>query len=214
MNTIRLAAVGLVALASFTFTGCGEQRDPYDQTLITEYERRIKELETQLADSESRKTREVIRSEQPGENKNRESAGPNVGYGTDNLVQVFTVESNVLFRPGSADLSSTAKASLAKVATIIKEKYPNHYVRIDGHTDNQVITRSKDKWEDNWDLAGGRAQKVLHYLIERGVPSADLGFAGFADNRPVAPNTGDANKQKNRRVEIRVIPKTSGMDSK
>lgn len=214
MNTIRLAAVGLVALASFTFTGCGDTRAEYDQTLITEYERRITELENQLAKSESDKARVIIREEKPGQNNNAPAAGPNVGYGTDNLVQVFTVDSNVLFRPGSAELSATAKASLARVVAIIKEKYPNHYVRVDGHTDNQSITRSKDKWDDNWDLAGGRAQKVLHYLIERGLPNADLGFAGFADHRPVASNASEATRQKNRRVEIRVIPKDGGKDSK
>jgi chemotaxis protein MotB len=130
------------------------------------------------------------------------------------MVEVFTVESNVLFKPGSAQLSPQAKASLARVAEIIKQKYPDHYVRVDGHTDNQQITRSKDAWDDNWDLSGGRAQRVLHQLIERGVKAENLGFAGFGQERPVASNSNESGKQKNRRVEIRVIPKIAGKDSK
>lgn len=214
MNTIRLAALGLAALASFTFTGCGENRDPYDQTLLNENNRYIKQLEDQIVQLESEKSHTVIQNAAPGTNVNPEAAGKNFTTSTEGLVQVFTIESSVLFRPGSADLSAEAKGSLARVATIIKEKYPNHYVRVDGHTDNQVITRSKDKWDDNWDLAGGRAQKVLHNLIERGVSAENCGFAGFADHRPVEPNTTEAGKKKNRRVEIRVIPKEDGKDSK
>lgn len=214
MNTIRLAAVALVAVASFTFTGCGDSRTESDTVLVSEYERRIAELEKLLADSESGKTKTILQTEQVGENKNRLAVGSNTGYSQENMVEIFTIESKVLFKPGSAVISSEAKGELARVATIIKEKYPNHYVRVDGHTDNQAISRSKDQWDDNWDLAGGRAQKVLHYLLERGVSADNLGFAGFADHRPVTSNAADAGRQKNRRVEIRVSPKVEGKDSK
>ena len=111
-------------------------------------------------------------------------------------------------------LSAQAKASLARVAGIIKEKYGDFYVRVDGHTDNQQITRSKDSWDDNWDLSGARGRQVLHYLIERGVKADNLGFAGFADHRPVTSNASESTRQKNRRVEIRVYPKLEGKDSK
>ena len=93
------------------------------------------------------------------------------------------------------------------MVALIKQKYPGHYVRVEGHTDDQKISRSKDKWEDNWDLAGGRARVVLHYLLERGVAASDLGFAGYADQRPISPGSAEASRRQNRRVEIVVIPK-------
>lgn len=212
MNTLRLAAVGLVALASLTFTGCGDNRDPYDQTLITEYERRIKELEDQLAKKDEAAVRQVISQATPTTDIPK-TAVPGAQHSQRGMVEVFTIENSILFRPGSAELSASAKSTLNRVAALVKEKYVGYDVRVVGHTDNQAISRSKDKWEDNWDLAGGRAQKVLHYLIDRSIPAANLGFAGYADQRPVASNAGESTRQKNRRVEILVIPKDAGRDA-
>jgi len=47
---------------------------------------------------------------------------------------------------------------------------------------------------------------VLLYLEGRGIAAKQLGIAGYADQRPVVPNSSNENKQKNRRVEIVVIP--------
>ena len=80
-------------------------------------------------------------------------------------------------------------------------------MRVEGHTDDQKISRSKDKWDDNWDLSGGRSQKVLHYLLDHGIAASNLGFAGYADQRPLGPNSSEAARAKNRRVDIVVIPK-------
>ncbi len=214
MNTLRCAVLGLVALASLTFTGCGEQRDPYDQVLITEYERRIKELEDQLAKKDEERVHKVVTTAQPGEKIDQKAVGDGAVHTQRGMVEVFTIENSILFRSGSAELSAQAKSTLNRVAALIKEKYSGYDVRVVGHTDNQVISRSKDKWEDNWDLAGGRAQKVLHYLLDRGIPASTLGFAGYADQRPVASNASEATRQKNRRVEILVIPKEGGKDAR
>ena len=211
MNTSRAVVACLVAVASLTLGGCGSDRElAYKDVQIQELERINKELEDQLAAKASADVTRVVNTAPAGQDSSvtdQKAVGSNVVVGGRPQEIIFSIESSVLFKPGSADLTTTAKESIARVIALIKQKYPNHYVRVEGHTDDQKISRSKDKWEDNWDLAGGRAQKVLHYLLERGLPAHDLGFAGYADQRPKTPGTSESARKENRRVEIVVIPK-------
>jgi chemotaxis protein MotB len=211
MNTSRAVVACLVAVASLTLGGCGSDRElAYKDVQIQELERINKELEDQLAQRGADivdKTYINAPKGQPKEQTEQDAVGKDVHRGERDREIIFSIESAVLFKPGSADLTPAAKESIARVIALIKQKYPNHYVRVEGHTDDQKISRSKDKWEDNWDLAGGRAQKVLHYLLERGLPAHDLGFAGYADQRPKTPGTSESARKENRRVEIVVIPK-------
>ena len=55
---------------------------------------------------------------------------------------VFTVESDVLFKPGSDVLSDKAKTTLSKIIGILNDKYKGYDVRVEGHTDDQPIKRS------------------------------------------------------------------------
>ncbi|WP_448520147.1 OmpA family protein [Rhodoflexus sp.] len=68
---------------------------------------------------------------------------------------------------------------------------------IEGHTD--------DKGDDtfNLNLSRRRAEAVRKYLLAKGC-KAQLIAAGFGETRPIAPNTSDEGRQKNRRVEFRV----------
>ena len=211
MNTSRAVVACLVAVASLTLGGCGSDRElAYKDVQIQELERINKELEDQLAAKASADVTRIVNTAPPGQDSrttDQDAVGNGVKVGGRPQEVIFSIESAVLFKPGSADLTATAKESIARVIALIKQKYPNHYVRVEGHTDDQKISRSKDKWEDNWDLAGGRAQKVLHYLLERGLPAHDLGFAGYADQRPKTPGTSESARKENRRVEIVVIPK-------
>jgi chemotaxis protein MotB len=185
MNTNRTVLSCFAVIASLTLGGCGCERDlKYKDVQIAELERLNKELGDQLR-----------------------TAIPGATTSEREMELVISIENNVLFRPGSADLSTSAKNTLSHAIALINEKYKNHYVRVEGHTDDQKITRSKDKWDDNWDLSGGRSQKVLHYLLEHGIAASNLGFAGYADQRPLAPNSSEAARAKNRRVDIVVIPK-------
>jgi len=211
MNTSRAVVACLVAVASLTLGGCGCDRDlAYKDVQIQELERINKELEEQLAAKASADVTRVITTAPRGESSldtDKRAAGKGVNVSDRDREIIFSIESSILFKPGSAVLNAEAKESIARVVALIKQKYPNHYVRVEGHTDDQKISRSKDKWADNWDLAGGRAQVVLHYLLERGVAAKDLGFAGYAEQRPVTPGSNEAARKENRRVEIVVIPK-------
>ncbi|MBA3936356.1 MAG: OmpA family protein [Planctomycetes bacterium] len=211
MNTYRLLVACVVAVASLNLIGCGDARTVnYRDVEIEEYQRQIKDLEEKLAAKDAATIHDTLTRTEGNSGKQVAAIQehlPGVGWGERNKEIVFTIENSILFKAGSSDLSLTAKSTLNKVVALINEKYKNNYIRVEGFTDDQPIRRTKDKWDDNWDLSGGRAQSVLHYLLERHIPAADLGFAGYGQERAVASGSGEAARAKNRRVEIIVIPK-------
>ena len=213
MTTSRLLAACVAAAATLSIVGCGPSRNQqYAEVEAKEAAAHISELEKMLADCESGKAHgEIGKATAAGKNTvdvdNAALGGNAVSTRREHLDEtVITVDNAILFKPGKTELSSQAKATLARVATLLNEKYTGDDVRVDGFTDNQSITRSKNDWDDNWDLAGGRSRAVLHYLIERGVSAKRLAFAGYADNHTVASNGTEAGRAKNRRVEIVVMP--------
>jgi flagellar motor protein MotB len=213
MKNNRIASLGAVVIASLTLASCSSDRElAYRDTQIAELERVNKELEMQLVACAEKKTVQFIR-------ENPNATGPQVGKHTIEggtlserpMELVISIENSVLFKPGSADLSTAAKNTLSQVIALIHTKYNDGYwIRVDGYTDDEKIVKSKDLWDDNWDLSGGRSQKVLHYLLDHGISAAKLGFAGFGEQRPLEPNSSASNRAKNRRVEIVVIPKNPG----
>ncbi len=199
--------MGLAVIATINLTGCGARDLNYKKVEVDELKKEIRDLEAQLDACEKRKVDSIYQAAGNDHVGAQHAALPGVDISDRPMEHVLSIESNVLFAPGSAKLTSEAKATLSRVIAVIQKEYPNHLVRVDGFTDNSKISRTKDKWDDNWDLSGGRAQAVLHYLLDHGVNAADLGFAGFGEQRTKVPNTSEANKSKNRRVEIVVIPK-------
>ena len=118
---------------------------------------------------------------------------------------VLTFVSEVLFDSGKAILRSEAKESLAKVASVIREKVADRDIGIEGHTDNEPIKMSG--WKSNWELSTARATSVLHLLDEKGVSPRRLVAKGYGEYRPVMSNNTQDGRQANRRVEIVIEPK-------
>ena len=213
MTTSRLLAACVAAAATLSIVGCGPSRDQqYAEVEAKEAATHIAELEKMLADCESGRAHGELKKGTaaglPDEEVDQKTVGGGATIGGRPHLdeKVITVDNAILFKPGKTELSSQAKATLARVATLLNEKYAGDDIRVDGFTDNQAITRSKNDWDDNWDLSGGRSRAVLHYLIERGVSAKRLAFAGYADNHTVSSNGTDAGRAKNRRVEIVVMP--------
>jgi len=196
MNTKPLALIGTLTLV---LAGCGNSRElVYKNVQIKELERQNAELEAQLA------ARGATPFVMPGAEPTTGRIG-DIDFSTRDRDIVMTISNEVLFKPGSAVLSDKAKKVLDEAISQIKSKFPNAAVRVEGHTDDQVIKRSKDENKDNWDLSGNRGQAVLHYLLDHGIAAKQLGFAGYGMERPVASNATNEGKAKNRRVEIVVI---------
>ena len=106
----------------------------------------------------------------------------------------FTFSAGVLFDFDKADLRPAAGVELDSLVIFLK-KYPKTELGIAGHTDNV----GSDEY--NLDLSERRAKAVFDYLISKGIPANRLGSKGFGESRPVADNTTEEGRQKNRRVE-------------
>ncbi len=120
----------------------------------------------------------------------------------------FVFQSEVLFAPGSADLSDGAKKELAPLIAALKDisaKIPpdiNWILRVDGHTDRRPI--SNPQFPSNWELSTARALSVVRFAIEEGVPAARLAAAGFADKQPIDPRSAEDAYRRNRRIELKL----------
>ena len=118
---------------------------------------------------------------------------------------VITFVAEVLFDSGKAKLRQSSLAKLAKVAGVLNTTVADLNVGIEGHTDNEPIKKSG--WKSNWELSTARALSVLHYLSEQNVNEPRLSAIGYGEYKPVAPNDSKDGRQKNRRVEIVILPK-------
>lgn len=108
------------------------------------------------------------------------------------------------FSSGSAELSPAAKLQLDEIGGIIGKKFILHLMRVEGHTDN--IPFSNAIYPSNWELSSARSCAVVRYLIARFKFKPELFTPiGFADTRPLVPNTNDKNRAKNRRVDIVIL---------
>ena len=118
---------------------------------------------------------------------------------------IITFVSEIFFDSGKDNVKQTGKTTLGKVAEVLNRDVPNSNVAVEGHTDNDPIKYSG--WKSNWELSSARALAVLHYLIGEGkVKPQRLSANGYGEFHPVAPNNTAQNKQKNRRVEIVILP--------
>jgi chemotaxis protein MotB len=111
------------------------------------------------------------------------------------------VPGDVLFDAGKAMLRPTALGTLNKIADAIKKDYSGKHIQVDGYTDSDPITKTKDQWDDNWDLSYARAKAVMQYLTTHGVDAKRVSIVANGSNKP------KGSKPASRRVEIVVFAK-------
>jgi chemotaxis protein MotB len=120
----------------------------------------------------------------------------------------FVFQSEVLFAPGSADLTAAAKNDLDPVFTTLQQiaaEIPPglHWVlQVSGYTDKRPI--DTPQFPSNWELSTARALSVVRYAISKGIPADRLAGAGFADSNPIDPGDTPQAYAKNRRIELKL----------
>ena len=120
-------------------------------------------------------------------------------------VVYISLADNMLYKSGSYEINSRAAQTLSKIAKIIKD-YKDYDVLIEGNTDNVPITKTNIR--NNWDLSALRASSVVQALQnDYGVDPKRLTAGGRGEYNPIAPNTTEAGKQRNRRTQIIITPK-------
>lgn len=108
---------------------------------------------------------------------------------------------NVTFATGSAIISASFYPVLDDVAMVLN-KYPKTTVVVEGHTDDVGSA------QDNQALSDARANAVRGYLVSRQVDARRITTIGMGEYQPLVANDSDANRQVNRRVELKIIPNT------
>ena len=112
---------------------------------------------------------------------------------------VIRVKGQLLFGSGETELKRASFPVLEEIANYVKG-YPDYRLHVSGHTDNVPIKNGK--FASNWELSAIRATAVLRHLINLGVSTSRLTATGYADTDPLAPNTTEQNRARNRRVEF------------
>ncbi|MBI5149288.1 MAG: OmpA family protein [Candidatus Omnitrophica bacterium] len=190
----NLSTIGVVFILAVSLGGCtiifqkGRRSDIEE---IARLKGRLNRLEQAKAELESRLKKEIDSQEVSVLMKDR------------GLVITFVAE--VLFDSGKAELKPSSLEKLDKIAGVLNTTVKDLSVGIEGHTDDIPIKYSG--WKSNWELSATRALSVVHYFTgTSGVDPNRLSATGYGEYRPVAENTTAEGRQKNRRVEIVILP--------
>ena len=130
---------------------------------------------------------------------------PDININVEKGVVMISIADNLLFKSGSFEVNAKAKNVLAKVAKVINSK-PDFECMVEGHTDN--VPYKSAVLLDNWDLSVKRSTAIVRVLHnDLGVNPKQLIPAGRSSYVPLVANNSAANKAKNRRTRIIIMPK-------
>jgi outer membrane protein OmpA-like peptidoglycan-associated protein len=105
---------------------------------------------------------------------------------------------SVYFSLNKSDLTAAAKTELDKAAKILKDN-PDEVLELQGNT----CALGSEAY--NKKLGDRRAKSVLDYLTSKGISADRLKTVSFGLAKPVAPNTTEENRAKNRRVDLVIL---------
>ncbi|WP_295910248.1 OmpA family protein [uncultured Xanthomonas sp.] len=119
------------------------------------------------------------------------------------------IRGNVLFALNSDQLQPEGRDLLKSLAAPLAGylKARNEILMVSGFTDDRQVRESNRQFADNWELSAERALTVTRALIEAGVPADAVFAAAFGAQQPVAPNSDEAGRASNRRVEMAPLPR-------
>ncbi|MGL0785493.1 OmpA family protein [Xanthomonas translucens] len=121
------------------------------------------------------------------------------------------IRGSVLFALNSDQLQPAGRELLNSLAAPLAGylKARGEILMVSGFTDDRQMRDSNRQFADNWELSAQRALTVTRTLIEEGVPADAVFAAAFGAQQPVSPNTDEAGRTSNRRVEMAPLPKLS-----
>ena len=113
-------------------------------------------------------------------------------------INTILTEHKITFEPGSATIVPEAKDTLDKIADVMKgcADYP---MEVGGHTDSQ------GREEMNMSLSEQRARAVIVALQSRRILTGNLTAQGYGETQPLMANDTETNREKNRRIEFRLL---------
>jgi flagellar motor protein MotB len=223
----RRNVLTLLPLVGFLLVSSGCQNKLHDENLALhrqnrELQERLNETEIRLQqapnpadvqrlqgevasrDAQIAQLQQQLRQPPPGQPADPGLAGIEVTRNDREGTLTVNIPGDVLFASGQSELKQSSKQTLDRIVKAIRADYAGKRVFVDGHTDSDPISRTKDKWKDNLDLSAARARTVAAYLQQQGIGARSIGTRAFADTAP------KANKSSSRRVEIVVQTREGG----
>lgn len=166
----------------------------YDQAEIKQELQQTASIKKQISDLIEKKLEENV-------GKDNVTRGPN---------NTISIEGDILFDTGSADISPEGKEVLASLSdgilTILDDPELSQYlyiILIEGHTDSVPY--------DNWTLSTERAVSVVKYLLEANPKLSDKEYAqylaatGYSEYKPIIEGNTKESNEKNRRISFQII---------
>ncbi len=161
----------------------------------------------------------IVVSEQPASAK-REGDATFAGFHVNPETGGIVLEHDVLFNSGKHELKASGKKILDElVSKLGSAEYSKYTIRIDGHTDDAPVVKSKQENHDNWELGFKRAKAVLDYMVSKGISQERCFIASWNCFRPICGAVIPVRKAKksekvdtgaraqNRRVEVVLFEK-------
>lgn len=115
------------------------------------------------------------------------------------------VMDKVLFQSGSIVILPKGEAVLTRIAATLVNSQES--IQVEGHTDDVPIgSILASRIPTNWELSVLRAVSVVRFLENNNIDSARMTALGHSKFKPVVDNDSEENRQRNRRVEIVLVP--------
>lgn len=111
------------------------------------------------------------------------------------------INASILFAPAEAALASESKPILKSIADVLNGQ--TYLIQVEGYTDDHAI--KSQQYPSNWELSSARSSSVVRLFVDAGIGGERMKVVGFADNYPVASNSTQEGRSRNRRVQIMII---------
>jgi chemotaxis protein MotB len=168
---------------------------------LEEREKKVRELETVMSNKD--KTVQDLRATVTDALLSYKESDLTVNV-RNGKVYVSLAE-QLLFGSGSVEVDNKGVAALQQLATAIKG-HRDLQILVEGHTDNVPVSRKSQYMQDNWDLSVMRATAIVRILTGAGLSPTQVTASGKGEYLPLAANSDDPSRQKNRRTEIILTP--------
>ncbi|MBE5932491.1 MAG: chemotaxis protein [Lachnospiraceae bacterium] len=221
--TFSVIDKGSISLVEGGMLSGGVSQVPDAQAVLTESGHNIepdsgKEVTATKNDAEKLSDEELMvelnkRGEEQSEEMYDEVMQMAESYSIDDLISIdyneqyveLDLNGSILFESGSAQIKNDSKIFLQKIAQILT-KYKYCIIEIEGHTDN--VPMYSARYENNRELSSERARSVYEFIVEQeDFIDSNMKIAGYGESRPVASNSTEEGRAKNRRVTIKIYNK-------
>lgn len=136
------------------------------------------------------------------------------GFEYDAATGLHKFHSDILFDLGSDAIRSEAGPIIKEFASTTKSGVASGLrILVVGHTDDQNIARPETaaKHPTNWHLSTDRADAVILQLQKHGVDAERIAAMGYSEFHPLESSVSESARQRNRRVELFVVPNDPGL---